>query len=290
MLVVSVSAYDQLLCAQPPAVPSKLIQCPALGKHIIIVRLSVTYTALTCGDNTVTKCDWTNLDVNDPFYRSVASKCNNKKSCVVDSEELYDMKSAYPACGTGDWTERDTVRVYYDCTSDVVTSTAVTTKTSTTIPTAVTTETSTTIPTAVTTETSTTIPTAVTTETSTTIPTAATLSTSVTTDNSRTSKIATSSRKTTLQSSRTTATSRRGTTTTSNDKINSTTSMSGSSLAATKATKTVSEGLSAIEIIIIVICLLLVVLCAIVVIAILVRRHNHRKKMNIIVSDGMTSL
>ena len=133
MLVVSVSAYDQLLCAQPPAVPSKLIQCPALGKHIIIVRLSVTYTALTCGDNTATKCDWTDLDGNDLFYKSVASKCNNKKSCVVDSSELYDMKSAYPACGTGDWTERDTVRVYYDCTSDVVTtpSTITTSSTST---------------------------------------------------------------------------------------------------------------------------------------------------------------
>ena len=121
MLVVSVSAYDQLLCAQPPAVPSKLIQCPGLGKHIIIVRLSVTYTALTCGDNTTTKCDWTDLDGNDLLYRLVASKCNNKKSCVVDSSELYGMKSAYTACGTGDWTERDTVRVYYDCTSDVVT-------------------------------------------------------------------------------------------------------------------------------------------------------------------------
>ena len=267
LLIVTTAAYDQLLCAQPPAVPSTVIQCPALGKHIVIVRLSVTYTALTCGDNTGTKCDWTDLDGNDLFYKSVASNCNNKKSCVVDSSELYGLKSAYPACGTGDWTERDTVRVYYDCTSDVVTSTAVTT------------------------ETSTTKPTAVTTETSTTIPTAATLSTSVTTDNSRTSKIATSSRKTTLQISRTTATSRRGTATTSNDKINST--MSGSSLAVTKATKTVSEGLSglsAVEIIIIVICLLLVILCAIVVIAILVRRRNHRKKMNIIVSDGMTSL
>lgn len=62
-------------------------------------------------------CDWSNLTGSDIFFTSLLYKCSNRVQCVINSSELFSL-GGYKPCGINRETRRDTVRIWFGCTTN----------------------------------------------------------------------------------------------------------------------------------------------------------------------------